>query len=124
MQQVEDAQALELMTKWNDIVDADFAEIAELTRLTRLLFDVRNAMNPRELHEYGFAYKGIGRGTWGSVRAQVLGAPLSPCAERLKTQRGAELELGTFSVSLAVKDMEKSLDFYEKFGFKVIDGVI
>ena len=32
------------------------------------------------------------------------------------------MELGTFSVSLAVKDMEKSLDFYEKFGFKVIDG--
>ena len=34
------------------------------------------------------------------------------------------MELETFLVSLAVKDMEKSLDFYEKFGFKVIDGVI
>ena len=33
-----------------------------------------------------------------------------------------ELELGTFSVSLSVKDIEKSLDFYEKFGFEVIDG--
>ena len=32
------------------------------------------------------------------------------------------MELGTFSVSLAVKDMERSLDFYEKFGFKVKDG--
>ena len=32
------------------------------------------------------------------------------------------MELGTFSVSLTVKDMERSLDFYEKFGFKVIDG--
>ena len=32
------------------------------------------------------------------------------------------MELGTFSVSLGVKDMEKSLDFYRKFGFKVIDG--
>lgn len=32
------------------------------------------------------------------------------------------MELGTFSVSLSVKDIEKSLDFYEKFGFKVIDG--
>ena len=96
MQQFEDAQALELMTKWNDIVDADFAEIAELTRLTRLLFDVRNAMNPRELHEYGFAYKGIGRGTRGSVPAQVLGAPLSRCAERLKTQRGCRIGTWNF----------------------------
>ena len=32
------------------------------------------------------------------------------------------MELGTFSVSLSVKDIEKSLDFYEKFGFEVIDG--
>ena len=32
------------------------------------------------------------------------------------------MELGTFSVSLGVKDIEKSLDFYLKFGFEVIDG--
>ena len=32
------------------------------------------------------------------------------------------MELGNFSISLAVKDMEKSLNFYEKFGFRVIDG--
>ena len=32
------------------------------------------------------------------------------------------MELGTFSVSMGVKDIEKSLDFYLKFGFKVIDG--
>ena len=32
------------------------------------------------------------------------------------------MELGNFSISLAVKDMEKSLDFYGKFGFEVIDG--
>ena len=32
------------------------------------------------------------------------------------------MELGNFSISLAVKDMEKSLDFYRKFGFDVIDG--
>lgn len=36
--------------------------------------------------------------------------------------KGIELELGTFSVSLGVKDLEKSLDFYRKFDFKVIDG--
>lgn len=32
------------------------------------------------------------------------------------------MELGAFSVSLAVKDIEKSRDFYEKFGFKVFGG--
>lgn len=30
--------------------------------------------------------------------------------------------MGQFSLSLAVKDIEKSLAFYEHFGFKVIDG--
>lgn len=32
------------------------------------------------------------------------------------------MELGTFSISLAVKDIEASRDFYEKFGFKVFGG--
>ncbi len=32
------------------------------------------------------------------------------------------MDLGTFSVSLTVKDMEASLKFYTTFGFKVIDG--
>jgi predicted enzyme related to lactoylglutathione lyase len=32
------------------------------------------------------------------------------------------MELGTFSISLAVKDMEASKSFYEKFGFKAFAG--
>jgi len=32
------------------------------------------------------------------------------------------MELGAFSVSLAVKDLVKSKDFYEKLGFKAIGG--
>jgi lactoylglutathione lyase len=32
------------------------------------------------------------------------------------------MELGAFSISLAVKDIEASKTFYEKFGFKVIGG--
>ena len=32
------------------------------------------------------------------------------------------MELGAFSVSLAVKDIEASRAFYEKFGFKVFGG--
>lgn len=33
------------------------------------------------------------------------------------------MELGAFSVSLAVKDLEASRSFYEKFGFKAFAGV-
>src|ERR1039458_10038494 len=32
------------------------------------------------------------------------------------------MELGTFSISLAVKDLEASRQFYEKFGFKAFAG--
>ncbi len=32
------------------------------------------------------------------------------------------MELGTFSISLAVKDIEASRAFYEKFGFSVFGG--
>ncbi len=32
------------------------------------------------------------------------------------------MELGAFSISLAVKDLEASKDFYENFGFEVVGG--
>ena len=32
------------------------------------------------------------------------------------------MDLGAFSISLTVKDLEASRDFYEKFGFKVVGG--
>lgn len=38
------------------------------------------------------------------------------------TLREHIMELGAFSVSLAVKDLEASRQFYEKFGFKVFFG--
>lgn len=34
------------------------------------------------------------------------------------------MNLGTFSVSLAVKDIQVSKAFYEKFGFSIIEGDI
>ena len=34
------------------------------------------------------------------------------------------MDLGTFSISLAVKDIKASKDFYEKLGFKVFMGDI
>jgi predicted lactoylglutathione lyase len=38
------------------------------------------------------------------------------------TYKGAAMELGAFSVSLAVKDIQASRAFYEKLGFKVFAG--
>ena len=32
------------------------------------------------------------------------------------------MQLGAFSVSLAVKDIETSRDFYRKFGFEIVGG--
>jgi lactoylglutathione lyase len=40
----------------------------------------------------------------------------------LPDHKGATMELGAFSISLAVKDVEASKAFYEKFGFKVFAG--
>jgi predicted lactoylglutathione lyase len=34
------------------------------------------------------------------------------------------LDLGTFSVSLAVKDLQASREFYEKLGFEVFAGML
>jgi lactoylglutathione lyase len=36
--------------------------------------------------------------------------------------QGENMQLGTFSISLAVKDIEASRAFYEKFGFKAFAG--
>lgn len=35
---------------------------------------------------------------------------------------GKSMELGTFLVSLAVRDLKVSKEFYEKFGFSVFGG--
>lgn len=32
------------------------------------------------------------------------------------------MELGAFSISLSVKDIEASREFYEKFGFEIFGG--
>ena len=39
-----------------------------------------------------------------------------------KNPKEQRMELGNFSISLAVKDIEASRSFYEKFGFKVFMG--
>ena len=38
------------------------------------------------------------------------------------TKRKADMQLGNFSISLSVKDIQASKEFYEKLGFKVSGG--
>jgi lactoylglutathione lyase len=40
------------------------------------------------------------------------------------TESSKPMQLGAFSISLTVKDIEASKNFYEKFGFKVVGGNI
>ena len=55
------AQALVLMTEWPEIVEADWEKIATVVRAPRMVFDGRNALDPREMQGYGFEYVGVGR---------------------------------------------------------------
>src|ERR671928_901914 len=44
------------------------------------------------------------------------------CESEVNDHQEQHMELGAFSISLAVKDIEASRAFYEKFGFKVFGG--
>jgi len=57
---VEGADALLLVTEWNEFREPDFARIRSLMR-TPAIFDGRNIFNPEVLRELGFHYEGIGR---------------------------------------------------------------
>src|SRR5260370_10810916 len=46
----------------------------------------------------------------------------TPVPRRGTTPKEHGMELGAFSISLAVKDLEASRKFYEKFGFKAFGG--
>ena len=46
----------------------------------------------------------------------------TPQPQRGRTPKEHNMELGAFSVSLTVKDLEASRKFYEKFGFKAFAG--
>ncbi|MYC30665.1 MAG: UDP-glucose/GDP-mannose dehydrogenase family protein [Chloroflexi bacterium] len=56
------AQALALLTEWDEIVGADWAGIAGIMRTPRYVFDGRNALEPEVMAELGFDYAGVGRG--------------------------------------------------------------
>jgi UDPglucose 6-dehydrogenase len=57
---VQGADALLLVTEWNEFREPDFARIKSLMRKPAI-FDGRNIFNPEVLRELGFHYEGIGR---------------------------------------------------------------
>lgn len=58
---LEDADALIVVTEWNEFRSPDFARLARSLR-GRVIFDGRNLYDPQYLESFGIAYYGIGRG--------------------------------------------------------------
>ena len=61
----ERAQALILMTEWEEIVNCDWRVVAAAMALPRLVIDGRNALDRDKLSALGFDYIGVGRGKIG-----------------------------------------------------------
>ena len=57
----EGAQALCLVTEWEEIVRAAWQAAASRMVSPRFVFDGRNALDPREMSRLGFEYVGVGR---------------------------------------------------------------
>jgi len=55
------AEALFLVTEWNEFRQPDFARIKAAMKQP-VLFDGRNIWNPKRVRELGFTYYGVGRG--------------------------------------------------------------
>ncbi len=55
------AQALVLLTEWEQIVSADWKEIARCMRPPRFVFDGRNCLSPQAMEMIGFEYHSVGR---------------------------------------------------------------
>ena len=58
---LEGADALFLVTEWNEFRHPDFDRVKSLMK-SPVIFDGRNVFNPETLREKGFVYFGIGRG--------------------------------------------------------------
>src|SRR5258705_13722990 len=59
-------------------------------------------------------------GGWGPQPAPAI--PQTPRATTGPASGDGQMQLGNFSVSLAVKDIAASRAFYEKLGFKQVAG--
>jgi UDPglucose 6-dehydrogenase len=60
----EEADALVLVTEWNEFKHLDMARIKGLMRGT-VLMDGRNIYDPAAMRDLGFVYRGVGRGYGG-----------------------------------------------------------
>lgn len=69
----EGAQALCLLTEWEEIVRADWEAVVGRMVQPRFVFDGRNALDPREMRRLGFEYVGVGRNGTGKSEL-TLGA--------------------------------------------------
>ena len=59
----ESAQALVLITEWEEILNADWGGVARRMAYPRFMFDGRNALDPAAMTGLGFEYLGVGRKT-------------------------------------------------------------
>ena len=62
------AQAVVLITEWQQFVNADWRDIARSMRPPRFVFDGRNALDAGEMQRLGFEYIGVGRNGPGEGR--------------------------------------------------------
>jgi UDPglucose 6-dehydrogenase len=67
---LEGADALVIMTEWNEFRSPDFERVLARLR-TPVLFDGRNVYDPAVMRRLGFAYYGIGRGLPDEVPEQT-----------------------------------------------------
>lgn len=59
---IKDADALLILTEWNEYRNLDFSRVKELMK-GRIVFDVRNLLDPDKIRAMGFTYAGTGRGS-------------------------------------------------------------
>ena len=69
------AQALVVATEWQQIVNANWADISRCMRPPRFLFDGRNALDPHAMEALGFEYQGVGRSSHLRSNARRNGEP-------------------------------------------------
>jgi len=58
-QAAEGAEAILLLTEWDEFLEADWARLATLVERP-LVFDGRNCLNPPDVTAKGFQYFGVG----------------------------------------------------------------
>ncbi len=76
----EGAQALCLVTEWEEIVRADWPAVARSMAPPRLVFDGRNALDLNEMRRLGVEYVGIGRNGIGRERSVIV-TELAGCSD-------------------------------------------